>query len=85
MDHVNRAGAVLAAMLVLVLGAEPAPAAKGVKKTGEHTYRGTVVAVHRKGKTEHLTIATKHHQRKKGLKTLYGSPPGWVTVPGPTA
>ena len=59
---------VLAAVVILALCASPAPAAKGVKKTGEHHVKGTVVSV-QPGKHVghfHLTIRVTHHKLKKG-------------------
>lgn len=60
--------AILGAILILAIGAAPAPAAKGVKKSGERQFKGTVVSVHRsnKGAAGTLTIRVTHKKRKKG-------------------
>ncbi len=61
---------VLACLAVLLLAAAPAPAARVVRKTTEHTYHGTVIGVHRKGNTEHLTISSSHrHRSRTGIRS----------------
>jgi hypothetical protein len=61
-----RAAAMLGAVVLLGVCAAPAPAAKGVKKNGEHHVHGKIVAVHH-GKNGHgtVTIHVTHHKHKK--------------------
>jgi hypothetical protein len=63
-----RAAVVLGAIAVFAVCTAPAPAAKGVKKTGIHQVSGKIVAVHH-GKKGHgtITIQVTHHKQKKGL------------------
>lgn len=71
MNTCLKACIVAASLAGLLIFAEPASAAKGVKKTGERHYRGVVVSVHKAPNgvagTERLTITTQHHKSKKGL------------------
>ncbi len=55
----------LGVVVALLAWTGPASAAKGVKKTGEHHVRGTVVAVDHKGKDKSVTVHV-HHKKKKG-------------------
>src|SRR5207253_11504250 len=48
-----------------ILAASDAPAAKGVKKTGEHRHHGTVVAVDHKKGHHAITIKAQHHHKAK--------------------
>ncbi len=68
MVRLLKAATVLGVALVLGAFASPAPAAKGVKKTGEQHVRGVVVSVHhgKKGAQGHMTIRVTHHKQKKG-------------------
>jgi hypothetical protein len=62
-----RAAVVLGAIALFAVCTAPAPAAKGVKKTGIHQVSGKVVAVNH-GKKGHgtVTIQVMHHRQKKG-------------------
>jgi hypothetical protein len=53
------------AVLALTVTTSNAPAAKGVKKTAEHEYHGTVVAVHKHAAHHTLTIRFHHPKTKK--------------------
>ena len=61
-----RSAAVLGAVLMSAVCASPAPAAKGVKKTGEQHLSGKIVAVHH-GKKGHgtITVQVTNHKQKK--------------------
>jgi hypothetical protein len=73
MRQLTRGIPILAALLVLPLAADPASAAKGIKKNGQHLAQGTVTAVHRFKNGETLTILTHHPKRKKGLPRTAGT------------
>jgi hypothetical protein len=69
MARLLKTASILGVIAVLALGASPAPAAKGVKKTHEHHIRGKVVSVQsvkgHKGPNATLTIQVTHHKHKK--------------------
>ena len=61
---------VLGAITVVAVCASPAPAAKGLKKTHEHLFWGTVISVHhahKKGHHGNVTIRVTKHKHRKGL------------------
>jgi hypothetical protein len=71
MFRLAKTATVLGAVLMFGVCATPAPAAKGVKKTGEHHVRGTVVSVtHDKKGHGTLTVRVTHHKHKKGQTAL---------------
>jgi hypothetical protein len=69
MFRLLNAATVAAVALTLGFCATPAPAAKGVKKNGEHHVTGKIVAVHhgKAGAGGTLIVHVPHHKQKKGL------------------
>jgi len=73
MVRLLKAASILGAIAILAIGASPAPAAKGVKKTQENHIQGTVVSVQtmngnakgKKGPHAILTIQVTHQKHKK--------------------
>lgn len=68
MGRFMRAVAVVGAVALLAICAAPAPAAKGIKKTGERRVSGRIVSVHH-GKKGNGTISIQvtHHKQRKGV------------------
>ena len=73
MIYLLKPASILGVLAILAIGASPAPAAKGVKKTQEHHIQGRVVSVQtvpgnvkgKKGPHAILTIHVTHHKHKK--------------------
>jgi hypothetical protein len=57
-----------AVVVVLMAGASPVEAAKGVKKGVEHRVHGTVVGLHQGKQGVLITISTHHHKKAAAAK-----------------